>query len=93
MNHRVGEKGQVVIAKEIRERLGVGRGWGTVQRVVGDHVELYFIPPVHDRSLKASLKAHVRRQPVDPDDWAAIREQAWSAEPDEDDGMPDADPR
>ena len=32
----VGAEGQVVIAREIRERLGVKPGWVAVQRLVGD---------------------------------------------------------
>lgn len=79
MSHLVGEKGQVVIAKEIRERLGIERGWSTVQRLVGDHVELYFVPPAHRRSLKGSLSPHIRSRPDDASDWSAIRESAWGA--------------
>lgn len=86
MSHVVGEKGQVVIAKEIRERLGIERGWSTVQRLVGDHVELYFLPPPHARSLKGSLKPHVRDRPRDPEDWTRIRQAAWTAAADEDHG-------
>lgn len=55
MAYTVGPKGQVVIAKEIRDRLGVHPGWTVVQRVADDHVELYFVPPEHTRSLKGSL--------------------------------------
>ena len=43
MAHFVGPKGQIVIAKEIRERLGVAPGWLTIQRLVDDHVEVYFL--------------------------------------------------
>lgn len=38
--HVVGHKGQVVIAKEIRDSLGIGPGWVALQRVVDDHVEI-----------------------------------------------------
>lgn len=44
MPYLVGPKGQVVIAKEIRERLGIRPGWRVIQRLVDDHVELYFLP-------------------------------------------------
>jgi AbrB family looped-hinge helix DNA binding protein len=56
MTHLVGTKGQVVIAKEIRAQLGIHPGWLAVQRVVGDHVEIRFLPPEHERSLAGILR-------------------------------------
>lgn len=55
MGHTVGPKGQVVIEKEIRDRLGIEPGWTTVQHLVDDHVEIYFVPPCHNRSLAGIL--------------------------------------
>jgi bifunctional DNA-binding transcriptional regulator/antitoxin component of YhaV-PrlF toxin-antitoxin module len=52
----MGAKGQVTIAKAIRERLGIGPGWTAVQHVVGEHVELHFVAPdqqTADRSSEA----------------------------------------
>ena len=34
MSYKVGAKGQVVISKELRDRLGVKPGWTVVQRLV-----------------------------------------------------------
>lgn len=86
MGHIVGEKGQVVINKEIRERLGVERGWSTIQRLVNDHVEVYFVPPTHRESLHGALKAKIRRRPSPDEDWDAMRERAWAeASQDEED--------
>ena len=76
MAHVVGTKGQVVIAKEIRERLGIGAGWVAIQRVVGDHVELTFLPPEHRESLKGSLAAHVRTT-VPAEGLERARDSAW----------------
>ena len=45
MRHKVGPKGQVVIKKEIRDKLGVEPGWEALQFLVNDHVEVYFLPP------------------------------------------------
>ncbi len=52
----MGPKGQIVITKEIRDRLGIGPGWLAIERVVDDHVEIYFVPPKHRRSLLGVLK-------------------------------------
>lgn len=60
MSYRVGTKGQVVIEKDIRDRLGVKPGWRTVQRLTDDHLEIY-LPPEHNRSLAGSLNEHVKR--------------------------------
>lgn len=72
----VGTKGQIVIAKEIRDRLGVEPGWLAMQRVVDDHVEIRFLPPEHNRSLKGTL-AEFTRVTVPVEEWAEKRERAW----------------
>ena len=77
MANLVGSKGQVVISKEIRDRAGVKPGWRTLQRLVGDHVEIYFVPPEHKMSLKGSLKPYVKRSVALGKEWGRAREQAW----------------
>jgi len=76
MSHVVGTKGQVVIAKEIRDRLGIEAGWMVLQRVVGDHVELRFLPPEHNESLLGSLASYTSVN-VSPHEWHEAREIAW----------------
>lgn len=76
MGNKVGPKGQVVISKPTRERLGIEAGWEALERVVEDHVELRFIPPPHQRSLKGSLAAHVSRRPRG--NLSLARRTAWS---------------
>ena len=81
MAHLVGPKGQVVIEKGIRDRLGVGPGWQALQRVVDDHVEIYFIPPPHRRSLRGALatwKDPGVRVPATEEEFGEVCEQAWS---------------
>lgn len=72
----VGPKGQVVIEKEIRDRLGIQPGTLAIQRLANDHVEIHFIPPAHRRSLRGALAAHISNT-VPPEAWAEARERAW----------------
>lgn len=77
MPHKVGPKGQIVIDKQIRDRLGIETGWLALQRLVDNHVEVYFVPPEHRRSLKGSLAQYIKR-PLEPDeDWHKLGESAW----------------
>lgn len=77
MAYLVGTKGQVVIAKEIRERLGVKPGWVALQRLVGDRVEIYFLPPEHHESLKGSLARYLKANVPPGEAWDKAREAAW----------------
>ncbi len=77
MAHVVGFKGQIVIAKEIRDRLGIGAGWLALQRLVDDHVEVYFLPPEHRKSLKGSLAKHMRAHVPPGQEWDKARDMAW----------------
>lgn len=77
MAHLVGTKGQVVIAKKIRDQLGIQPGWVAVQRLVGDHVEISFIPPEHNRSLKGSLAGYTSVHVAAGEEWDKARAKAW----------------
>ncbi len=77
MAYVVGPKGQVVIAKEIRDRLGVEPGWVALQRLAGDHVEVYFVPPEHRKSLKGSLAGHGKVRVAAGQEWDQARDVAW----------------
>ncbi|MCL0087903.1 AbrB/MazE/SpoVT family DNA-binding domain-containing protein [Dehalococcoidia bacterium] len=77
MVHVVGHKGQVVIAKDIRNQLGVEPGWLALQRLVNDHVEVYFLPPEHGKSLKGSLANHIRVHVAPGQEWDKARDIAW----------------
>ena len=51
-------------------------GARTIQRRVGDHVEIYFLPAPHTRSLQGALRPFVTRMPAaDLDDTDA----AWTS--------------
>jgi bifunctional DNA-binding transcriptional regulator/antitoxin component of YhaV-PrlF toxin-antitoxin module len=76
--YKVGPKGQVVIAKELREKLGVEPGWWALQRLVDDHVEIHFVPPEHDRSLFGALSEYAKVK-VSEEDWHSAKESAWEA--------------
>ena len=76
MSYKVGAKGQVVIAKDIRDHLGVGPGWLALN-VVDDHVEVYFVPPAHGESLKGALAKHLKVRIGPGREWKRARESAW----------------
>ena len=78
MAYVVGPKGQVVIDKAIRDHLGVRPGWLALEKLVDDHLEVYFVPPEHRRSLKGSL-AKFCSSPPPSEDWEHVREAAWVA--------------
>jgi hypothetical protein len=54
----------VVIEQSIRTALGVRPGARTIQRLVGDHVEIHFLPAPHSRSLKGALRPFITRGPA-----------------------------
>jgi len=76
MAYTVGPKGQIVIAKEIRDRLGVEPGWMALQRVEDDHLVVYFLPPEHDRSLGGVFAPYITRS-ISAEEWPEAREEAW----------------
>lgn len=78
MANAVGSKGQVVIEKALRDRLGIQPGWLALQRLVDDHVEISFLPPEYRRSLMGSLAGYttVRIEPGIA--WDETRETAWA---------------
>ncbi|MCL6088158.1 MAG: AbrB/MazE/SpoVT family DNA-binding domain-containing protein [Actinobacteria bacterium] len=73
----VGSKGQIVISKEIRDKLGVKPGWIALERLTGDHIEVYFIPPEHEESLKASLLPYIKTHISSDKEWDKARNTAW----------------
>ena len=72
----VGTKSEVVIAKHIRDELGIGPGWVAIQRAVDDRVEIVFLPPEHRESLKGSLAPHMKAS-VPLDSWQGVRGRGW----------------
>jgi len=78
MANRVGPKGQVVIEKEIRDRLGVQPGWIALQRLVGDRVEITFAPAGHRRSLRGMLAGDTSVRVPPGDAWTDALRQAWN---------------
>jgi bifunctional DNA-binding transcriptional regulator/antitoxin component of YhaV-PrlF toxin-antitoxin module len=74
--HLVGPKGQVVISKEIRDRLGVQPGWQALQVLADNHVRIYFLPPEHNRSLRGAAKPFIRRSPPADEEWDDVVAQA-----------------
>ena len=79
MPNVVGQKGQVVISKEIRDELGVEPGWWALQSIVDGHVVIYFVPPEHNRSLLGCLAPYTDVVIQPGEEWDKAREKAWEA--------------
>ena len=79
MANVVGPKGQVVIEKEIRDQLGIKPGWLALQLLVDGHVEIHFVPPEHNESLKGSLAPYINVTIAPGEEWERAREAAWEA--------------
>jgi bifunctional DNA-binding transcriptional regulator/antitoxin component of YhaV-PrlF toxin-antitoxin module len=56
MASQVSTRGQITIDRAIRDRLGVQPGMVAVQSVVGDRLEVVFLPAPHRRSLFGALQ-------------------------------------
>ena len=78
MATQVGPEGQIVIEKEIRDALGVESGWTAFQQLVDGHVEIYFIPPKHNRSLLGILAPYTDVRIPDEEAFHEATEQAWA---------------
>ena len=65
---RVGAKGQIVIEKELREKLGITPGWYAVQEVRGNELVVRFEPPLHTRSLGGLFRSYAERVPPPGED-------------------------
>lgn len=76
MTSRVGERGQITIAKAIREELGIYAGDETVQRVQDGRIVIEVVPGRHRRSLAGILGDKVASRPAD-ESWEALRQAAW----------------
>ncbi len=77
MSSRVGERGQITIAKAIREELGIYAGDETVQRIEDGRIVIEVVPGRHHRSLAGSLIDKIGRRPED-ETWSALRDAAWN---------------
>ena len=76
MTSRVGERGQITIAKAIREELAIYAGDETVQRVVDGRIVIEVIPGRHRRSMAGTLRDKLGRRP-DDESWPTLRDAAW----------------
>jgi AbrB family looped-hinge helix DNA binding protein len=80
LSGKVGSKGQIVIEKSIRDRLGIDAGTQAVQRLVDDHVEIYFVPSAREQSLKGVLKPHIGNSYKTEEELRNAMETMWAAE-------------
>jgi len=49
----------------------------TVQRLVDDHIVMYFLPPEHKKSLKGSLAKYTNVTVAPGSQWDEARDKAW----------------
>ena len=54
-------------------------GWLALQSVVNGHVEIYFVPPEHNRSLLGSLAPYTDVVIQPGEEWRQAKEKAWEA--------------
>jgi AbrB family looped-hinge helix DNA binding protein len=54
---RTSSKGQIVIPKEIREKLRIGPGKRVLLRLVGDHAEIVPLPDDPIEAMRGMLKS------------------------------------
>lgn len=54
---KASSKGQIVIPKEIREKLGIGAGRKLLLRLVENHMEIIPLPDEPVKALRGMLKA------------------------------------
>jgi bifunctional DNA-binding transcriptional regulator/antitoxin component of YhaV-PrlF toxin-antitoxin module len=54
MMYTVGPRGQILLSREVRDKLSIEPGTRIVQMVVGDHVELHFVRPEVKKKPAAS---------------------------------------
>lgn len=76
MTTQVTARGQITIDRAAREALSIKPGMIAVQVVAQDHLEVYFIPAKHRRSLFGALPM---RQPGPSEDWETLQERASRA--------------
>ena len=79
MTCTVGDQGEIVIEKELRDQLGIRPGWIALQRLVDNRIEIQFTPAAHGKSLKGSLAEYATEDNAFEDkDWQNIKENAWA---------------
>ncbi len=84
MTSRVGDRGQITIEKNIREKLAIYAGDETVQRIEDGRIIIEVVPGRHRRSMAGTLGERIGRKPAD-ESWGALRDAAWET-PDPDRG-------
>ena len=74
---KVGPKGEIVIAEELRAKLGIDPSWLAYQFLVDGHVEIHCLPPEHGTSLAGSAAQYTKKSIALGKEWDEARETAW----------------
>jgi len=56
---KTSSRGQIIIPKEIRDKLGIGPGRKVLMQVVGEHAEIVPLPDDPIKAMRGMLKAEV----------------------------------
>ena len=83
----VGQKGEIVIGEELREKLGIGPGWRAYQYLEEDHLIIYFHPPDDGKPLAGRLSKNLQKKVASGKEWDEAREYAWKVRAEEKMGL------
>ena len=83
----VGEKGEIVIGEDLREKLGIGPGWRAYQFLEEGYLKIYFRPPDDGKPLAGSLSKNLKKKVAPGNEWDEAREYAWKVRAEEKMGL------
>ena len=78
MANMIGQRGQVVIDKLLRDQLGIGPGWQALQEVEEGRLVMRFVPPLHSDSL-AGVCSRYGRPELTPEEREQLEDEGIAA--------------
>ena len=84
---KVGQKGEMVIDEELRQKLGIGPGWRAYQFLEEGYLKIYFRPPDDGKPLSGRLAKNLKKTVAPGKEWDEAREYAWKVRAEEKMGL------